>query len=90
MCVFFTSVKRAFTGYITCLEDFMHDPRRAEPLIGMFFLFFKFYAFEVVTKWLSFEIKGGILVSFSVNVFNNLPISYHFHFSVLHGGLLNC
>ncbi|XP_014730662.1 PREDICTED: uncharacterized protein LOC106852505 isoform X2 [Sturnus vulgaris] len=28
-------VKRAFTGYITCLKDFMNDPRREEPLIGL-------------------------------------------------------
>ncbi|XP_062371457.1 uncharacterized protein LOC134058251 isoform X2 [Cinclus cinclus] len=28
-------VRRAFTGYITCLKDFMNDPRREEPLIGL-------------------------------------------------------
>ncbi|XP_041264073.1 uncharacterized protein LOC121337806 isoform X1 [Onychostruthus taczanowskii] len=28
-------VKRSFTGYITCLKDFMNDPRREEPLIGL-------------------------------------------------------
>uniref|UniRef100_A0A8C3R4R6 C2H2-type domain-containing protein n=1 Tax=Cyanoderma ruficeps TaxID=181631 RepID=A0A8C3R4R6_9PASS len=28
-------VKRAFKGYITCLKDFMNDPRREEPLIGL-------------------------------------------------------
>lgn len=68
----------------------MNDPRREEPLIGMvFFCFINCIcdqAFEFVTKWLSFEIKGGILVtvSFSVNVFNNLPISYFLNFSLSH------
>ncbi|CAN8184205.1 unnamed protein product [Coccothraustes coccothraustes] len=28
-------VKRSFTGYITCLKDFINDPRREEPLIGL-------------------------------------------------------
>ncbi|XP_056339521.1 uncharacterized protein LOC130249111 isoform X2 [Oenanthe melanoleuca] len=28
-------VKRAFTGHITCLKDFMNDPSRDEPLIGL-------------------------------------------------------
>lgn len=37
LCVFFTSVKRSFAGYITCLKDFVNDPRREEPLIGMVF-----------------------------------------------------
>ncbi|XP_014111584.1 PREDICTED: uncharacterized protein LOC102111982 isoform X2 [Pseudopodoces humilis] len=28
-------VKRKFTGYVTYLKDFMNDPRREEPLIGL-------------------------------------------------------
>ncbi|XP_054140703.1 uncharacterized protein LOC128942329 isoform X1 [Melozone crissalis] len=28
-------VKRSFAGYITCLKDFVNDPRREEPLIGL-------------------------------------------------------
>lgn len=46
---FFISVKRGLTKDITCLKDFMNDPKREEPLVGMFFSS-KWYVFEFVTK----------------------------------------
>lgn len=49
LCVFLISVKRGLTKDITCLKDFMNDPKREEPLVGMFFSS-KWYVFEFVTK----------------------------------------
>lgn len=39
MCIFFTLGKRGLTKDITCLKDFMNDPKREEPLVGMLFCF---------------------------------------------------
>lgn len=77
VCIFYFS-EESIPRVCKLSEGFYGWSRKRRTSDWYVFLFYKLYAFEFITKWISFEIKGLILVtvSFSMKVFSNIPVSH--------------